>query len=212
MFSTNHNFRHTLNPIACPRANGQVERYNRTLLDAMRTRNIDTNMWTECIPDVVWGIKNIINGSLGYHPYEIMFSHRDRLMSNLIGNENFKPVDEKRKNASERLKRKAIIMKKKYEKLRKPENKFNKGALVLYKQSPTLSEVKNVNSKLRVLYSRPYIVQKVLDNGRHEIDSVKGMRGYKEFSGIVAADSLRLYRSAPDFSETVVRLVVMMTW
>lgn len=201
-FILKHQIHHTLNAIACPRANGQVERCNRTILDALRTRSRDPNMWTECLPDVVWGINNTMNESTGFHPYEIMFSHRGRLLPNLEGSTDPVLVTEKRKIASKRVHQKAIIQKRQYDKRHKPEKKFCKGDLVLWKQSATGGEAKSVNNKLRDLYSGPYIVQKVLNNGRYEIRSIKGMRGYKKFTGIVPADSLRYYRSAPNCSES----------
>lgn len=201
-FMQEHQIHHTLNAIACPRANGQVERYNRTLLDAMRTRNKDPNMWTECLYDVVWGMNNTLNESLGYHPYEIMFSHRGRLLPNLVGSEETVSVADKRKTASQRLEQRAKVMKKNYDKRHKPEKTFQKGDLVLWKQAPTGGEVKNVNTKLQVLYSGPYVIQKVFSNSRYEIKSIKGMRGYKKFTGIVAADSLKAYLSAPPCSDT----------
>lgn len=201
-FATHCQMHHTLNAIACPRANGQVERYNRTLLDAMRTRNIDPNMWTECLPDVLWGMNNTYNESLGYHPYEIMFGHKGRLLPNLSVDNDSVPVEQKRQIASQRLEQRANMMKQRYDKQHKPEKKFSKGDLVLWKQAPTGQEVKNVNHKLQLKYSGPYLVHKVLGNDRYEIRSVKGMRGYKKFSGVVAADALRPYHSAPQYSET----------
>lgn len=202
-FSTQYQFRHSLNSIACPRANGQVERYNRTLLDAMRTRVKDPNMWTECIPDVIWGINNTRNESVGYHPYELMFSVRGRLLPNLAGSDTIgTPVQEKRVKASKRLQRQAEAMKRNYDKRHKREQTFTKGDLVLWKQAPTGGEAKSVNTKLQVLYSGPYIIHKVLGHGRYQIKSIQGMRGYKKFLGIVAADALRPYRSAPACSET----------
>lgn len=201
-FVHGHHIHHTLNAIACPRANGQVERYNRTLLNAMRTRCIDQNMWTECLPDVVWGINNTLNESIGFHPYELMFSNRSRLLPNLDGNSESKSVVEKRRIASDRLRNRAIAMKMGYDKRHKPEKRFSKGDLVLWKQSATGGEVKSVNTKLRDVYSGPYMVTKVLNNGRYEIRSIQGMRGYKKFNGIVPADSLRTYRSVPSCSES----------
>ncbi|CAH2223957.1 jg18393 [Pararge aegeria aegeria] len=201
-FTQKHLIHHTLNAIACPRANGQVERCNRTLLDALRTRSLDPNMWTECLPDVIWGINNTVSESTGFHPYELIFTHKGRLLPNLEASVDDMPVTEKRKIASNRLRQRAVIMKRQYDKRHKPEKKFSKGDLVLWKQSATGGEAKCVNNKLRDLYSGPYIIKRVLDNGRYEIRSIKGMRGYKKFTGIVPADSLRPYRSAPNLSDS----------
>lgn len=159
-------------------------------------------MWTDCLPDAVWGINNTFNQSLGYHPYEIMFGHKGKLLPNLGETNDMENPKTKRLNASKNLNKSAGMMKRNFDKRHKPQNQYVKGDLVLWKQSPTGKEVKNVNHKLQVLYSGPYVIQRVHSNDRYEIRSVKGMRGYKKFSGIVPADALRAYRSAPDCSET----------
>lgn len=200
-FILEHQIHHSLNAVACPRANGQVERFNRTILDAMRTRSRDPNMWTECLPDIVWGINNTNSETTGFHPYELMFSNRGRLLPNLGSQVETVPVTERRNIASRKIKRRAEVMKRQFDKRHIPQTVFKKGDLVLWKKSPTGGEAKSVNTKLQVLYSGPYTIDNVLNNDRYQIKSVKGMRGYKKFTTVVAADSLRPYHGAPDPNE-----------
>lgn len=51
--------------------------------------------------------------------------------------------------------------------------KLSECDLVLWRQSATGDEAKNVNNKLRDLYSGPYIIVKVINNGRYEIQSIR---------------------------------------
>lgn len=92
-------------------------------------------------------------------------------------------------------------MKQNFDKKRKPSKLYSKGDLVLWQQAPTSSAAK-VNTKLDDIYSGPYIIAKVLGNDRYKIRSVKGLRGYKAFTGLVAADSLRPYRSTVPVSDS----------
>lgn len=57
-FCISHKIHHTLNAIAAPRANGQVERVNRTLLDAIRTSAQEPNSWDKSVPEITMGINH----------------------------------------------------------------------------------------------------------------------------------------------------------
>ena len=54
---------------------------------------------------------------------------------------------------------------------------------------------RDVNNKLSNKFDGPFRVGKTLPHDRYVIESVKGIRGYKRFSAIVAADALRPYSS-----------------
>lgn len=67
--------RHVLNAVATPRANGQVERYNRTLLDALTARcaNVDEKKWDVHVPDIQLSLNNTINKGVGKSPAQVLF-------------------------------------------------------------------------------------------------------------------------------------------
>lgn len=69
------------------------------------------------------------------------------------------------------------------------------GDLVLWRQASSVAGVLGVNQKLTNKYSVPYKVTKVLGNDRYQIAAVKGVRGYKKFTVIASAESVRRYRS-----------------
>lgn len=203
-FSAQKQFRHTLNAIACPRANGQVERTNRTILDALRTTegSETTNNWDNSLPDVVWGINNTMNATTNFTPYELMFTQTGRPVCDVsTPDRSNESVQSKRAKASARIKKASERMKRNYDKRRKNSTVYRKGDIVLWKQAPTSSAGK-VNTKLDDLYSGPYIVSKVIGNDRYRIRSIKGIRGYKSFTALVASDSLRPYRSIAPMSDS----------
>lgn len=197
-------FKHTLTSIACPRANGQVERTNRTILNALRTTDPSeaANNWPNCLPDVIWGINNTLNDTTGFKPYDLMFARNGRPVCDVpISDRVSESTQSKRKKASERIHKASAKMKHNFDKRRKSCRTYKKGDLVLWRQAPTSSAAK-INTKLDDLYSGPYIITKVIGKDRYRIRSIKGLRGYKNFTGIVAADSLRPYYGAALVSDS----------
>ncbi|GJQ76072.1 hypothetical protein Trydic_g23913 [Trypoxylus dichotomus] len=69
------------------------------------------------------------------------------------------------------------------------------GDLVLWRQASTVASEKGVNGKLRNKYNGSYKVTAVLGNDRYQITTIKAVRGYKNFTAVVSADSLRCYIS-----------------
>lgn len=203
-FGTDKQFKHTLNAIACPRANGQVERTNRTILNALRATDPSeaANNWANCLPDVVWGINNTLNDTTGLKPYDLMFSRSGRSVCDVsIPGRVVESTQSKRAKATSRIEKASAKMKRNFDKRRKNCKVYNKGDLVLWRQAPT-SSVSRVNTKLDDIYSGPYIIFKVVGNDRYRIRSIKGLRGYKSFMGLVSADSLRPYRSIAPVSDS----------
>lgn len=203
-FASDRQFRHTLCTIACPRANGQVERTNRTILDALRATEPSEagNNWDNSLPNVIWGINNTMNASTGFKPYDLMFAQVGRSVCDVsIPGCVRESIQSRRARAAARNKVASNKMKKNYDKRRKPSTVYKRGDFVLWRQAPVTSASK-VNSKLDDLYSGPYLVVKVLGNDRYKIRSIKGLRGYKKFMGLVSADAIRPYRSVAPMSDS----------
>ncbi|CAG9126845.1 unnamed protein product [Plutella xylostella] len=74
-FCLERSIKHVLNAVASPRANGQIERYNRTILDCLTAQNLRDNEkeWDNKIGKLQWGLNNTIQKTTGKTPAEIMF-------------------------------------------------------------------------------------------------------------------------------------------
>lgn len=70
--------KHVLNAVATPRANGQIERYNRTILSSLAAINFDCNDadWDLKVPKIQWSLNNTVNRGTGKSPAEIVFGYR----------------------------------------------------------------------------------------------------------------------------------------
>lgn len=193
-FVIQYHIKHILNAVASPRSNGQVERYNRTILDRLNTSVDHEGQWLEKLPDVVWGVNNTVNASTGRIPHQLMFNCNQN-GEQIQDNEEILAM---RQNVKRKLDHVSTQMKKRFDKKRKNSTGYKKGDLVLWAGAAT--DDKEISRKLKVKYGGPYKVTKSLGNDRYEIIAIKGIKGYKRFKSVVAADSLRKYTNNLDIS------------
>lgn len=191
-FTTQHQVKHVVTAIACPRANGQVERYNRTILNGLNTSIEKESDWQKALPNVTWGMNNTINDSTGYTPHLLMFGYEKNRHADLGDNEFEIPVDAREK-AKEKMDKQSKKMKKRFDTKRKVSHKYNKGDLILWAGANTND--KNISRKVGYYkFGGPYKISNVLGNDRYEIESIEGIKGYKRFKATVAVDSLRSWK------------------
>ncbi|CAH1976054.1 unnamed protein product [Acanthoscelides obtectus] len=106
--------KHALNATACPRANGQIERYNRTILNGINTSIENESDWQKALPRVLWGINNTVNDTTGYAPHLLMFGYEKNRHADMGDNE-FEVFPDAKKKAKERMDVLATKMKKRFD-------------------------------------------------------------------------------------------------
>ena len=68
-----------------PSANGQVERYNRTLMNAVRCYiNGRQDRWDECLPQIASALRASVNRSTGFTPNRLMLGREVNTPLNLM--------------------------------------------------------------------------------------------------------------------------------
>ncbi|KAJ8911545.1 hypothetical protein NQ315_012798 [Exocentrus adspersus] len=97
--------------------------------------------------------------------------------------------------AMDRIGRAARKMKSRYDRRRKVAASYKAGELVLWRDAAAQKAGMEISHKLANKFDGPYQVCKVLPNDRYIIGAIKGVRGYKRFTALVAVDSLRRYHS-----------------
>jgi hypothetical protein len=66
------------NATATPRANGQAERYNRTILSCLAASTDDERKWDETLRTIQWGLNTTVNKTTGKTPYELLLGYQPR--------------------------------------------------------------------------------------------------------------------------------------
>lgn len=180
-FALDKGFKHILNAVASPRSNGQVERYNRTILDSLKTFSVKHGEkdWDNHLGKVQWGLNNTIQKTTGRTPAEVLFGTAMNVGISPILNEI---VEETRENSDrsvirnevkKKIDREQVKQKERYDEGRKPAREYELGALV--KITKTCFNNDGQSKKLMATYVGPYRVTKVLGRDRYKVAPVPGL-------------------------------------
>lgn len=200
-FMTEKGIKHVLNAVATPRANGQVERYNKIVVDALTAKTIGTaeNKWDDHLPEVQWGINNTFNKGINRSPAEALFGKRltglseGRIISELGDDitrvNNNQNLDEIRAEISAHVEARQEIDRERFNKKRSKPMKYQVGDLVrVERQVPSSGQ----SRKLVPKFQGPYRIVNVLGNDRYQIeDTPITKKGNRHYSTVVAVDKIR---------------------
>lgn len=203
-FTSEYGIKHILNAVATPRANGQVERFNRTITEALATSNHgkDEKSWDECINAIQLGLNTTVHKITLKSPSELLFgfniNHQSQGMLSTIINEttNVTPPDELgvvRDEASGRMEAQQQKDVARYNSRRKICTKYSVGDLVrIERQAPHDGK----SQKLVVKYQGPYRILKLLPNDRFVVeDTPLSRKNCRRYEGIVAIDKIQPWMS-----------------
>lgn len=186
-----------MNAVSSPRSNGQVERYNRSILNSLTAQNLnnDEKAWDEKIGVVQWGLNNTSQKITGRTPAEVMFgtsmnSEVDAKLNEIRRNaREDTDVIRIREEVKDRLHDQQIKQKEYYDKSRKPAREYKMGELVKVTKVAFSNEGKS--TKLLPSFIGPYTVVKVLGNDRYRLAAIPGLTSTKsKRKTTVAADRM----------------------
>lgn len=196
-FAQELEIKHVKNAVSMPRANGQIERYNRSITASLiaLTHGANDKDWDTHLNTVQWSLNNTLNKGIGRTPAEVIFCKQtintnetylhDIAEANTSLNKDI--VEEIRDKALENIENNQVAMKERFDKKRCAPKQYNEGDLVLVqKQLNNPGE----SNKLLPRYSGPYKVTKILGNDRYEVSSIEGYskRAYKN---VYTADTIK---------------------
>lgn len=197
-FTQSCGIKHVLNAVATPRANGQVERYNRTILAALGAMNHDkpNGLWDEHLPNIQLGINTTVHATTKKTPAELLFGRNltnpsEGLLSDIINEvtpdieEN---LDDMRASAGELIKTQQNKDKTRYDRYRKMGIRFKEGDLVRVIRAAT--GIEGQSKKLEPKCKGPYRIKKVLPNDRFVVEDTPLTKTNKRYEAIVAIDKI----------------------
>lgn len=198
-FVDNKGIVHVLNATSSPQSNGQVERYNRTLIPLIRKLvEVKKKAWDLLLKDAEYLLNNTINRSLGDTPYRVLYGvdQRRKIEPDLIqycldlNEANEIDLEEIRDKAAQKTKKLQIYNKEMYDKKCRKSTHYKIGDLVVVPYKPKVGE----SSKLSYQYRGPYEVRKLLGNDRYLIGDVQGYQVSNiPFEGVFDPRNMRLY-------------------
>lgn len=199
-FVTSYGMKHIINAVATPRANGQVERFNRTILDALSTSSHGENdkTWDEYIPDIQVGINTTVHKTTQKSPSELLFGFNitgksEGIMSTIINDtlqiSTTKDLEEARKDARDKMSKQQDKDVERFNSRRKDSKEYCEGDLVrVERQVPHDGR----SQKLVVKYQGPYRIVKLLPNERFVIeDTPLSRKNGRKYEAIVSIDKIQ---------------------
>ncbi|CAG9138002.1 unnamed protein product [Plutella xylostella] len=171
-FCLDKGIKHVLNAVASPRSNGQVERYNRTILSSLTALNLnrDEKDWDDNTGKIQWGLNNTRQKTTGKTPSEIMFGtgmdaeidpRRNEIREETRESDDLASV---RQQVKDRIDEEQIKQKEAYDKNRHPARTYKVGDLVRITKTSFNNDGKS--KKLLPHYIGPYRVVDVIGNDR----------------------------------------------
>lgn len=197
-FCLDRGTKHILNAVASPRSNGQVERYNRTILDSLTAQNLRDNEkeWDNKLGKIQWGLNNTVQKTIGRAPSEVMFGTG----INSEVNPNLNEITDKTRDVTDlstirdevkrRIDGAQMAQKRYHDQGRRPARTYNNGDLIKITKVAFQNDGKS--RKLMPTYEGPFRVDKVLGNDRYKVAPIAGFEGMKRRKKTtVAADRMQ---------------------
>lgn len=177
-----------------PRGNGQVERYNRTIIDSLSTMgaNCDDDEWDQNIMNIQLGLNGRINKALNASPSEVLLGYRVSGQIAYNPPELTSPVDVSalRSQIIANTTKYQAQQKQRFDEKRCSPVKYHIDDLILMKI--TSLPATGSSRKLMPKWKDPFPVSKVLGNDRYEVKEIPGMeRSQNPYVGVTAIENMK---------------------
>ncbi|KAI8430206.1 hypothetical protein MSG28_000554 [Choristoneura fumiferana] len=177
--------KHTLNAVATPRANGQIERYNRSVLASLTAlcHGNDDRDWDLKLTEVQWSLNNTVNQTTGKSPAAIIFgkptvSVSEGHLHELGDKEQVPPeaIERIREEVANNVETQQEKMKSRYDSKRCKAKVYEVGDLVMVQKN---SKTPGESHKLVSPFSGPYRVTAVFAHDRYEHTAKQALVGHE---------------------------------
>jgi len=196
------NIIHVRNATATPRANGQCERLNRTILSMLTTTCKEEDDWDKVIGRIQWSINNAFNKATKSTPFTLMFGFiprtydGDAVQDEVLSTQNNAcDILQLRARALESIVAEQKKMQDYHNQGRIKVPTFTTGDLVMIQRQTTGQP--GESKKMLVKYKGPYVITEVLPNDRFRVQDLPEIQRTQRFyEGVVALDQMKMYMNS----------------
>ncbi|KAL4085336.1 hypothetical protein QTP88_012457 [Uroleucon formosanum] len=189
----------TLVASGTPRANGQVEIVNKSIIPMLAKLTELTSRWDRVLQKVEFAINNTVHSSTGQSPSILLFGVHQvgeindeirRILENNV-TDNPREMEVLRTKAAERIIRSQDSNVTQYNAKRKEPTIYKQGDYVMI---TNVDVTVGQNKKLIPKFRGPYVVRKVLDRDRYIVGDIEGFQlTQRPYEGIVGPDRMKMW-------------------
>ena len=195
-FCQEHGIKHILNAVATPRANGQCERMNRTILGSLAATSAGCpeDEWDKHLKKVQSGLNVTTNRTTQKSPAELLYGYQPRtpadatLLSAIQTTLDSVDLRQSRSEAKRRIDASQTAEKVNFDARRFKPPHYEVGDVVMVASNPAAT---GQSRKLAPKYKGPFKITAVLPNDRYEVRDLREMRKSAGKRSVVAVDSIK---------------------
>ena len=195
-FMDDNDIKHSLIAVGTPRANGQVERFNRDITPMLAKLCEIPEKWDRILEEVEYSINNTTCRYTGETPNTLLFGRNqlgkfnDNIRKVLEENiENNRNLVEIRQAASENIIKCQDNNKRNYDSHHKQPTVYKIGDYVMVKN---VDCTPGANKKLIPTFKGPYVVKQILDHDRYIVKDILGFQITQiPYTGIIGPDQMK---------------------
>lgn len=189
---------HVLIAVSTPRANGQIERFNRVLTPILAKLCDAPEKWDRKLEDIEFSLNNTRCRSINSTPSQLLFGidqlgtvkDEIRILLDPYSDDdrNLEAIRDQAANAIENCQRANETY---YNDKRKHAIRYKEGDYVMITNTDVTPEV---NKKLIPKFKGPYVIKTVLDNDRYIVSDIEGFQITQlPYTGTISADHMKMY-------------------
>lgn len=194
-FCSTYGIRHILNAVATPRANGQCERVNRTVLNCLATTagGESEKLWDTYVKQIQSILNCTKNKTTKVSPLEVLAGYKGRtiaeskILSDIKDSLDRIDLRRLRSDISKRITDEQKAQKKRFDRTRAKARIYKEGEVVMVLRTDNPATGKS--RKLLPKFKGPFRIRRVLYNDRYEVEDLR--EGFRKYKTVVAVDKIK---------------------
>ncbi|XP_058987852.1 uncharacterized protein LOC131806936 [Musca domestica] len=187
---------HVQTAVRTPRANGQAERINQTVLNALKCLVGDTKEWDTETTTIQWSINSQLNATTKFSPNDLIFNFSLRDVSynriiQAVGDEERENFDVRviQQQAVANIQKQKEKWKARFDSRHSKPTQYKEGDLVVI---DTVPQPTGESHKLDARYKGPYIVTKIIGNDRYLVEDLPDLSlKQRKYCGVMSTDHMK---------------------